>query len=166
MDEKIATMTGEIIENRRVAPGHFQMTVRLPNSFPTPSPGQFVMVRKAEQDEPLLARPFSVYGFQRRGEQAAIELLYRITGRGTIPFFPDESGSKLSVLGPLGGVLAARRNREGDPRCGRRRRCPAGFLLRSGLLPPEYQTIDRTDLLSGRSHRGTLDRIGADERFM
>ena len=102
MDEDIATITGEIIENRRVAPGHFQMTVRLPNSFPTPSPGQFVMVRQGEQDEPLLARPFSVYGFQRQGEQAAIDLLYRVTGRGTSLFSRMSPGGKLSVLGPLG----------------------------------------------------------------
>ena len=83
MDEKQAMMTGEIIENRRVAPGHFQMTVRLPRSFPTPSPGQFVMIRKAEQEEPLLARPLSVFGFQRRKDHTNLQLLYRVAGRGT-----------------------------------------------------------------------------------
>jgi dihydroorotate dehydrogenase electron transfer subunit len=93
---------GDIIENRRVAPGHFQMTVHLPRSFPTPSPGQFVMIRNAEHGDTLLPRPLSVYGFQRYEEQNTIDLLYRITGRGTSLFSRMSPGEKLSILGPLG----------------------------------------------------------------
>ncbi len=57
MDEKQAMMTGEIIENRRVAPDHFQMTVRLPRSFPIPSPGQFVMIRRPNRKNPFSPGP-------------------------------------------------------------------------------------------------------------
>jgi dihydroorotate dehydrogenase electron transfer subunit len=140
MDEKIATITGEIIDNRRVAPDHYQMTVRLPNSFPSPSPGQFVMVRKAEQDEPLLARPFSVYGFQRQGEQTAIDLLYRITGRGTSLFSRMSAGAKLSVLGPLGrGFWLPEGIEKVILVAGGVGVAPLVFLLCNGLLPPDAQ---------------------------
>ncbi len=140
MDEKQAMMIGEIMSNRRVAPGHFQMTVQLPRSFPTPSPGQFVMVRKAEQDEPLLARPFSVYGFQRQGEQTAIDLLYRITGRGTSLFSRMGPGAKLSILGPLGrGFLLHAGIKKVILVAGGVGVAPLVFLLCNGLHPPDGQ---------------------------
>jgi dihydroorotate dehydrogenase electron transfer subunit len=138
MDEKKAMITGEIIENRRVAPGHFQMTVQMPNSFSVPTPGQFVMVRAAEQEEPLLARPFSVYGFRRQGEQAALDLLYRLTGRATSLFSRMSPGAKLSVLGPLGRGFWLP---EGIKRvvlvAGGVGVAPLVFLLGNGLLPPD-----------------------------
>lgn len=68
MDETQSMLTGMIRENRKVAADHFLMTVLLPPSFPTPTPGQFVMVREANRREPLLARPLSVYGFRRQGD--------------------------------------------------------------------------------------------------
>jgi dihydroorotate dehydrogenase electron transfer subunit len=140
MDEKKALITGEIIENRRVAPGHFQMTVQLPNSFPAPSPGQFVMVRTAEQEEPFLARPFSVYGFQRQGEQTAIDLLYRIAGRGTSSFSRMIPGAKLSVLGPLGrGFMLPEGIKKVILVAGGVGVAPLVFLLCNGLLPPDAQ---------------------------
>ena len=102
MYEKQAMMTGEIIENRRVAPGNFQMTVRLPRSFPSPSPGQFVMIRRVQPEEPLLARPLSVFGFQRHKDNTNLQLLYRVIGRGTKSLSCSKPGDELSVLGPLG----------------------------------------------------------------
>jgi dihydroorotate dehydrogenase electron transfer subunit len=138
MDEKKAMITGKIIENRRVAPGHFHMTVQLPNSFPAPSPGQFVMVRTAEQEEPFLARPFSVYGFQRQGEQNAIDLLYRINGRGTSLFSRMSPGAKLSVLGPLGrSFLLPEGMKKVILVAGGVGVAPLVFLLCTGLLPPD-----------------------------
>ncbi len=95
-------MTGVIRENRKVTADHFLMTVILPPSFPIPAPGQFVMVREANRGEPLLARPLSVYGFQRQGDHAVLELLYRLTGRGTILFSKMRPGDEVVLIGPLG----------------------------------------------------------------
>ena len=135
MDEKIATITGEVIENRRVAPGQFQMTVRLPNSFPTPSPGQFVMVRKAEQDEPMLARPLSVFGFQRLNDHTNLQLLYRVVGRGTKLLSRSRNGDELSILGPLGrGFTLPNGIRRVIFIAGGVGVAPLTFLLHSGLL--------------------------------
>jgi dihydroorotate dehydrogenase electron transfer subunit len=94
--------TGEIIENRPLAPGHFLMVLRLPLAFATPVPGQFVMIRSRGHEEPLLPRPLSVYGFNRQDGCATLDLLYRVTGRGTALFSRMKPGETLSVLGPLG----------------------------------------------------------------
>ena len=95
-------MTGVIRENRKIASDHFLMTVVLPLSFPTPAPGQFVMVHEANRGEPLLARPLSVYGFQRQSDHAVLELLYRVTGRGTQLFSTRMPGGEMALTGPLG----------------------------------------------------------------
>jgi len=102
MPELKAMITGEITGNRRTAPGHFLMSVRLPPSFTTPSPGQFVMIHEAGRGEPLLGRPFSVFDFHRKGDHVILELLYRVAGRGTSLFSGMGPGDGLTVLGPLG----------------------------------------------------------------
>lgn len=102
MLETQAMMTGRIRENRMMASDHFLMTVVLPTSFPIPAPGQFVMVHEANRREPLLARPLSVYGFQRQKDHAVLELLYRLTGRGTQLFSRMKTGDEVALIGPLG----------------------------------------------------------------
>jgi dihydroorotate dehydrogenase electron transfer subunit len=138
MCEGQAMTVGDIIENRRVAPGHFQMTVDLPRSFPTPAPGQFVMIRNAEHGEILLPRPISVYGFQRHGEQTTVDLLYYIAGRGTSLFSRMRPGEKLSILGPLGrGFTIPAGVKKVILVAGGVGAAPLIFLLRSGLMPAD-----------------------------
>ncbi len=135
MREKQAAMIGEIIENISVAPGHFQLTARLPRSFPLPSPGQFVMIRRAEQEEPLLARPLSVFGFQRHKDYADLQLLYRVAGRGTKLLSRSKPGGGLSVLGPLGrGFTLPTGIRRVILIAGGVGVAPLTFLLHSGFL--------------------------------
>lgn len=93
---------GQVLQNRGVAPGHFLLTLRLPLSFSTPAPGQFVMIRDPDRSEPLLPRPISVYGFQREADHATLELLCRVAGRGTALFSRLAPGRIVTVLGPLG----------------------------------------------------------------
>ena len=62
-------MLGKIIRNTKIIDGHFLLAVKLPQSFQTPMPGQFVMVREKGRLDPLLGRPFSVYTFERIGER-------------------------------------------------------------------------------------------------
>lgn len=102
MPETQSMMTGVIRENRMMASDHFLMTVILPPSFPIPAPGQFVMIRDANRGEPLLARPLSVYGFQRHSDHFVLELLYRLTGRGTLLFSRMKPGEEVALIGPLG----------------------------------------------------------------
>ena len=163
MHEKQAMMAGEIIENRTVAPDHFQMTVRLPRFFPTPSPGQFVMIRRAQPEEPFLARPLSVFGFQRYKDNTNLQLLYRVAGRGTKQLSFSRPGDELSVLGPLGrGFNLPTGTRQVIFIAGGVGVAPLAFLLHSGLLSSgAEQEIQKNFYLGARSAEllAGLDRL-------
>ena len=122
MNETRSIMTGSIRENRKVTIDHFLMTVIVPPSFPTPTPGQFVMIHEANRREPLLARPLSVYGFQRHKDHSVLELLYRLTGRGTFLFSRMKAGDDVALIGPLGkGFTVPDGSRSCPFHCGRSR---------------------------------------------
>jgi len=159
MAEKPSIAIGQVIENRGVAPGHFLLTIRLPLSFATPIPGQFVMIRDPDRDEPLLPRPISVYGFQREEGHSILNLLCRNTGRGTSLFSRLNKGATLTVLGPLGRGFTI------DPDveqlllvAGGVGAAPLAFVLQEGsLLKPDfgkravmtYLGAGTTELLTG-----------------
>jgi dihydroorotate dehydrogenase electron transfer subunit len=163
MHEKQTMLTGKIVENREVALGHFQMAVQLPHSFPTPLPGQFVMIRKAEQEEPLLARPLSVFGFQLYEDHIKLQLLYRVAGRGTKHLACSRPGDELSVLGPLGkGFTLPTGIRRVIFIAGGVGVAPLTFLLHSGLLSSGTELeIQKTFYLGARSAEllAGLDRL-------
>lgn len=130
---------GQVIENRGVAPGHFLLTIRLPLSFATPAPGQFVMIRDPDRDEPLLPRPISVYGFQREEGHTVLNLLCRVAGRGTSLFSRLNPDSTLTVLGPLGRGFTI----DPDVRqlllvAGGVGAAPLAFVLQEGSLPKPH----------------------------
>jgi dihydroorotate dehydrogenase electron transfer subunit len=127
--------TGEMIENLGVAPDHFLLTLRLPTSFATPQPGQFVMIRDPGREEPLLPRPLSVYGFRRKDGYAILDLLCRVAGRGTSLFSRMKPGASLTVLGPLGrGFTVHRDVRKVILLAGGVGVAPLTFLLHEGFL--------------------------------
>lgn len=61
-------------------------------------PGQFVMLRLPDRLDPLLARPYSVYGLQGRH----MEVLVAAVGKGTRLLAGLPVGGAVDVLGPLG----------------------------------------------------------------
>ncbi|MBN2438541.1 MAG: dihydroorotate dehydrogenase electron transfer subunit [Deltaproteobacteria bacterium] len=133
--ENSSMATGRVIGNPGVAPDHFLLTLRLPSEFATPQPGQFVMIRDPERDEPLLPRPLSVYRFHRENDQAIMDLLYRVTGRGTSLFSRMKRGASLNVLGPLGrGFTLQRDVRQVILLAGGVGVAPMTFLLHEGYL--------------------------------
>ena len=93
---------GFIEDNRKIAPGHFLMSIRLPISFPEPVPGQFVMLRSTGNYATVLSRPFSVHGFRKEGNNAILDVLYRVSGRGTLLLSHTSVGAEVKILGPLG----------------------------------------------------------------
>ena len=93
---------GRIGFNREVEPGYFLMSVTVPDNFVTPLPGQFVMVRVRDRQDPLLGRPFSIYAFERQEGGGALEILYRVLGKGTQVLSRLGEGDDLEILGPLG----------------------------------------------------------------
>jgi len=63
------------------------------------SPGQFVAIRVAQTESPLLRRPFSIASSDGG---RSIGLIYRIVGVGTRLLAEKRVGETLDVIGPLG----------------------------------------------------------------
>lgn len=92
-----------ILYNRIIAPEHYRMGLRGPVDYSKARPGQFVMLRVADQLVPLLRRPFSIHRLiAESGTPTGFEILYRVVGQGTSLLAASREGDLLEVLGPLG----------------------------------------------------------------
>jgi len=69
-----------------------------PNIAAEARPGQFLMVRVSDTLDPLLRRPISLHA----REAGALEIFFKIAGRGTVLLAQKKEGDTLDVLGPLG----------------------------------------------------------------
>jgi len=78
------------------------MVLKVSASFRESLPGQFVMVRIKNSDDPFLSRPFSIYSVHSRGGDTFVEILYKVVGKGTEAFSRLRAGAVLNMLGPLG----------------------------------------------------------------
>lgn len=90
----------EIIDQREVAPDHFELVLPRVEQLRAAEPGQFVAVlaRSPESCDPLLRRPFSIY----RATGDRFSLLYRVVGRGTRWLSRCRPGERIDCVGPLG----------------------------------------------------------------
>jgi dihydroorotate dehydrogenase electron transfer subunit len=93
---------GKIIINKPDVKNHYLMRIELSSSFPSPIPGQFVMIREKNLQASLLARPMSIYSFERQQNCTFLEIFYRRAGEGTKKLSFLEAGSEIIILGPLG----------------------------------------------------------------
>lgn len=93
---------GQVLDNEEIQQDCFLMTVRTSPAFQEPLPGQFVMLRIAGLNEPFLSRPISIYSFSREENYCAIELLYRVVGKGTQIMAGLIEDSQVEINGPLG----------------------------------------------------------------
>ncbi len=89
----------KVLSNRRVSHDTMIMVTSIDNSYFGALPGQFLMIRTAEQEavDPLLRRPFGVLK-----SQGKVEVLYRVVGRGTDWLSKKQPGSYVELMGPLG----------------------------------------------------------------
>ena len=87
-----------IISNREIAPGCFLMELEWGSAFRA-EPGQFLHVRCAGDNYPLLRRPLSIH--RLRGS-SQLEIFYQVVGRGTAILSGRKAGESLDVIGPLG----------------------------------------------------------------
>jgi hypothetical protein len=60
------------------------------------------MLRVTEGGDPLLGRAMAIYRVERRRGRVAIEIVYRVIGRGTALLAGVDPGRSLWLLGPLG----------------------------------------------------------------
>jgi dihydroorotate dehydrogenase electron transfer subunit len=95
-----------VVENRAEGGANRRLVLRV-EGWPGFGPGQFVMVSAGAREavrrtDPLLPRPMAV--FRARGENggAHVEILFKVTGRGTGLLAETLPGQRIGMVGPLG----------------------------------------------------------------
>ena len=95
-----------VVENRAEGGANRRLVLRV-EGWPGFGPGQFVMVSPGaraavRRTDPLLPRPMAV--FRARGENGAadVEILFKVTGRGTGLLAETLPGQRIGMVGPLG----------------------------------------------------------------
>jgi dihydroorotate dehydrogenase electron transfer subunit len=98
-----------IEQNVRLARDTYRLRFGCPEIARRIVPGQFVMLRLTDYDDPLLGRPLALYDtvLDSAGEPWAIDLVYLVTGKLTRKLSRLPAGQSLEVWGPLGNGFAA-----------------------------------------------------------
>ena len=105
VDKSVPTgLTGAVVSFHELAASNLWRLVLSTSEWsgPPPVPGQFLMLRASEGDDPLLARPFGIAGFEGGETEVSLEILYRVVGRGTRGMTKWPAGQRVRFLGPLG----------------------------------------------------------------
>ena len=97
-----------IIRLERLTDENIRLTLQSDDIAAAAKPGQFVMIRTATGKDPMLRRPFSIHQSSRNGR---IQILFKVTGRGTGLLAHCREGEKLSVFGPLGHGFDIKKDR-------------------------------------------------------
>ena len=94
--------TVEILENVQLARDTIRVRFACPEIAERVVPGQFLMTRLANFDDPLLGRPLALYDLPTGSAPGAIDLVYLVHGKFTSRLCHFVPGQKLEVWGPLG----------------------------------------------------------------
>ena len=88
-----------IIRFEQLTDTNVRLTLQTEEIAQAAKPGQFVMIRAGKSKDPLLRRPFSIHQTSSNGR---MQVLFKVTGRGTGLLAHCKEGETLSVFGPLG----------------------------------------------------------------
>lgn len=98
----------EVLSNRRLTPDYQVLVLAAREIAASVQPGQFVMIKAAPGNEPLLRRPFSIFEILRDdgGNAMGLSLLSKRVGAATGRLFDASPGDHIACLGPLGRPFA------------------------------------------------------------
>jgi len=99
MCDQMKRIVAQVISKTELMPEIYLLWLHVPEIAGTAQPGQFVMVRCGEGNDPLLRRPLSIHR-TAGGEQIA--LLFNVVGRGTWLLSQFEESDLIDLVGPLG----------------------------------------------------------------
>jgi dihydroorotate dehydrogenase electron transfer subunit len=87
-----------------LTPAIFRLDLEAPEIAEAIRPGQFVMIRSASGDDPLLGRPLAVYDVQRdaSGKATSLSVVFQVFGKGTARLSQMREGDQVRIWGPLG----------------------------------------------------------------
>ncbi|MEK6246997.1 MAG: dihydroorotate dehydrogenase electron transfer subunit [Planctomycetales bacterium] len=94
----------EVIENVQIARDTYRVRFACPEIAKTILPGQFIMLRLAGYDDPLLGRAFALYDtvLDQDGTRTGLEIVYLVMGKMTSRLARFIAGQQLELWGPLG----------------------------------------------------------------
>lgn len=104
--DQATQISTEIIENVRVAKDTQRVRMTAPQIARRFVPGQFVMLRLAGWNDPLIGRPLAVYDSGGEPGREWIDLVYLVKGKFTAQLARCGAGVPLEVWGPLGNGFA------------------------------------------------------------
>jgi dihydroorotate dehydrogenase electron transfer subunit len=92
-----------IASSQQLTQDCWKITFEAPFSAAEVKPGQFVMLKINETNDPLMRRPFSIFRCDSPGKgKTMLSIIYRVVGRGTWRMTGLLQGARISLLGPLG----------------------------------------------------------------
>ena len=96
--------TVQVLENVPLAESTWRVRFQAPEIARRIVPGQFLMLRLAGCNDPLLGRPLALYDtvLSAGGEPKGIDVVYLVQGKFTSRLAQCGPGQQLDVLGPLG----------------------------------------------------------------
>ena len=96
--------TTTILENVEVARDTYRVRFDCAAIAARMTPGQFVMLRLAGCDDPLLGRPLALYDtvVSSSGAPSGLDVVYLVAGKFTRRLARCQTGQLLDVWGPLG----------------------------------------------------------------
>lgn len=99
-----AFFTTRVVENVELARDTYRMRLLAPDMADAILPGQFLMVRLAGQQDPLLGRAFAVYDVVRDslGRAEGVDFVYVVHGKMTAALAACQPGRRVEAWGPLG----------------------------------------------------------------
>jgi dihydroorotate dehydrogenase electron transfer subunit len=97
----------EVVSNEAEGPLSGRLVLRVEEGWPETRPGQFLMLSpgtrgRVDRYDPLLPRPMAIFRTHRKGGEAAVEVLYKVVGRGTALLADARPGERVRMVGPLG----------------------------------------------------------------
>ena len=100
-----------VIENVRIARDTYRVRFNCPAIARRIVPGQFLMLRLAGLNDPLLGRPLALYNTvdDAAGEPTGIDVVYLTLGKMTRQLAQLKEGAELDIWGPLGNGFPPRR---------------------------------------------------------
>ncbi|MCC9599961.1 dihydroorotate dehydrogenase electron transfer subunit [Stieleria sp. JC731] len=100
----------ELVQNELIAESTYRLRVACPAIADRCVPGQFVMIRLADVNAPLIGRAFAVWDVlpDADGTPTFVDLIYLKKGSFTTACAASPVGTKVSLWGPLGNGFANR----------------------------------------------------------
>jgi dihydroorotate dehydrogenase electron transfer subunit len=102
----------EIVENVRLAKDTYRLRFYAPEIARRILPGQFLMLRIAGLNDPLIGRPLALYDTLPgdSGQPELVDVVYLVKGKLTSQLWQMQPGQRLDVWGPLGNGFGAAGN--------------------------------------------------------